>query len=201
MKASNPAAGRYGAYLLRDRVGGVLHPRRGARMIAISNGGAIPDTSLFAVMLQPENVQIATLDEHFAVDSSPGDVVLLGNTSWRIQRIDTQGKVLVEDAHGAPPTIPFWEGEAPQRTGVLCDGVGDLRSEIDRRTSVTSAPHNSNLHLAPRLSQLDRRLTATPTAVVDSLLSASNPPADQLADALSPSCSASASSAHPERAS
>ncbi len=126
--------GRYGAYLLRDRVQGVLHPRRGARMIAISNGGAIPDTSLFAVMLQPENVQIATLDEHFAVDSSPGDVVLLGNTSWRILRIESQGRVLVEDAHGAPPSIPFWEGEAPQRTNVLSDGVADLRAEIDRRT-------------------------------------------------------------------
>jgi ATP-dependent helicase Lhr and Lhr-like helicase len=126
--------GRYGAYLLRDRVQGHLHARRGARMIAISNGGAIPDTSLYSVMLQPENVQIATLDEHFAVDSSPGDVVLLGNTSWRIQRIDPAGKVLVEDAHGAPPSIPFWEGEAPQRTSVLCDGVGDLRGEIDART-------------------------------------------------------------------
>ena len=126
--------GRYGAYLLRDRVQGHLHARRGARMIAISNGGAIPDTSLFAVMLQPENVQIATLDEHFAVDSSPGDVVLLGNTSWRIQRVDPQGKVLVEDAHGAPPSIPFWEGEAPQRTSVVCDGVSDLRAEIDART-------------------------------------------------------------------
>jgi len=126
--------GRYGAYLLRDRVQGQLHARRGARSIAISNGGAIPDTSLFAVMLQPENVQIATLDEHFAVDSSPGDVVLLGNTSWRIQRIDPAGKVLVEDAHGAPPSIPFWEGEAPQRTSVVSDGVADLRHEIDLRT-------------------------------------------------------------------
>ncbi|MBE7159428.1 MAG: DEAD/DEAH box helicase, partial [Rhodospirillales bacterium] len=87
--------GRYGAYLLRDRVQGHLHARRGARMTAIANGGAIPDASLYAVMLQPENVQIATLDEHFAVDSHPGDVVLLGNTSWRIQRIDPQGKVLV----------------------------------------------------------------------------------------------------------
>jgi ATP-dependent Lhr-like helicase len=126
--------GRYGAYLLRDRVQGHLHGRRGARSIAILNGGAIPDTSIFAVMLQPENVQIATLDEHFAVDSSPGDVILLGNTSWRIQRVDPQGKVLVEDAHGAPPSIPFWEGEAPQRTAVLCDGVSDLRAEIDVRT-------------------------------------------------------------------
>jgi ATP-dependent Lhr-like helicase len=137
--------GRYGSYLLRDRVQGHLHARRGARMIAISNGGAIPDTSLFAVMLQPENVQIATLDEHFAVDSSPGDVILLGNTSWRIQRVDPQGKVLVEDAHGAPPSIPFWEGEAPQRTAVLSDGVSDLRAEIDARTR-TVAP--SALHPA-----------------------------------------------------
>jgi len=138
--------GRYGAYLLRDRVQGVLHPRRGARMIAISNGGAIPDSSLFAVMLQPENVQIATLDEHFAVDSSPGDVVLLGNTSWRIQRIESQGRVLVEDAHGAPPSIPFWEGEAPQRTGVLSDGVSDLRAAIDARTRsvAPSAVHPAN---------------------------------------------------------
>jgi ATP-dependent Lhr-like helicase len=126
--------GRYGAYLLRDRVQGHLHARRGARMIAIGNGGAIPDTAIFAVMLQPENVQIATLDEHFAVDSSPGDVILLGNTSWRIQRVEAAGKVLVEDAHGAPPSIPFWEGEAPQRTSVLSDGVADLRSEIDLRT-------------------------------------------------------------------
>ncbi len=130
--------GRYGAYLLRDGVHRELHPRRGARMIAIANGGAIPDTSLFAVILQPEGLQIATLDEHFAVDSSPGDVVLLGNASWRIQKIESVGRVLVEDAHGAPPSIPFWEGEAPQRTGVLSDGVGDLREEISARTADVS---------------------------------------------------------------
>lgn len=126
--------GRYGAYLLRDGIQRQLHPRRGARMIAISNGGSIPDAALFSVLLQPEGVQIATLDEHFAIDSSPGDVVLLGNTSWRIQRIEAAGRVLVEDAHGAPPTVPFWFGEAPQRTAVLCDGVGELREEISART-------------------------------------------------------------------
>jgi ATP-dependent Lhr-like helicase len=130
--------GRYGAYLLRDQVHGHLHPRRGARMIAIANGGAIPDTNLFAVILQPEGVQIATLDEHFAVDSSPGDVVLLGNSSWRIQKVESAGRVLVEDAHGAPPSIPFWEGEAPQRTEVLSDGVGELREEIAARTANVS---------------------------------------------------------------
>jgi ATP-dependent Lhr-like helicase len=126
--------GRYGAYLLRDGVQHHLHPRRGARMIAISNGGAIPDTALYSVILQPEGVQIATLDEHFAVDSSPGDVILLGTSSWRIQRVEATGRVLVEDAHGAPPSLPFWEGEAPQRTAILSDGVGELREQISALT-------------------------------------------------------------------
>ena len=126
--------GRYGAYLLQDGIHGELHPRRGARMIAISNGGAIPDTALFNVILEPDGVQIATLDEHFAVDSSPGDVILLGNTSWRVQRIEAAGQVRVEDAHGAPPTVPFWTGEAPQRTDVLSAGVSDLRIQISERT-------------------------------------------------------------------
>ncbi|ADW67881.1 DEAD/DEAH box helicase [Granulicella tundricola] len=142
--------GRYGAYLLRDGVQGHLHPRRGARMIAIANGGAIPDVSNFAVILQPEGLQIATLDEHFAVDSSPGDVVLLGNSSWRIQKVEAVGRVLVEDAHGAPPSIPFWEGEAPQRTSVVSDGVGTLREEIAARTSKVAPADLLNLG-APRL--------------------------------------------------
>ena len=142
--------GRYGAYLFRDRVQGHLHPRRGARMTAIANGGAIPDTSLYSVILQPEGVQIATLDEHFAVDSSPGDVVLLGNNSWRIKKIESVGRVLVEDAHGAPPTIPFWEGEAPQRTAVLSSGVSDLREEIASRLPTVSsdAPHATHPEVA-----------------------------------------------------
>jgi len=136
--------GRYGAYLLRDTIQHHLHPRRGARMTAIANGGSIPDTALFNVILQPEDIQIATLDEHFAVDSSPGDVVLLGNTSWRIQRIEAAGRVLVEDAHGAPPSVPFWFGEAPQRTAVLSDGVAELREEISALTP-NLTPHHLGL--------------------------------------------------------
>jgi ATP-dependent Lhr-like helicase len=135
--------GRYGAYLLRDGVQHHLHPRRGARMIAISNGGAIPDVALYNVILQPEGVQIATLDEHFAVDSSPGDVILLGNSSWRIQRVEAVGRVLVEDAHGAPPSLPFWEGEAPQRTAILSDGVGELREQISALTPNVTAGYIS----------------------------------------------------------
>jgi ATP-dependent helicase Lhr and Lhr-like helicase len=126
--------GRYGAYLLRDRVQGRLQARRGARTIAISNGGTIPDTALFSVIVQPEGIQIATLDEDFAIESSAGDIILLGNTSWRVQRVESAGRVLVEDAHGQPPSVPFWRGEAPQRTMELSRFVSDLRSEIDERT-------------------------------------------------------------------
>ena len=89
-------------------------------------------------------MQIATLDEHFAVDSSPGDVILLGNTSWRVQRIEAAGQVHVEDAHGAPPSVPFWTGEAPQRTDVLSDGVSELRKEI----SAANAECFAGVHLA-----------------------------------------------------
>ena len=81
-----------------------------------------------------KGVQIATLDEDFAVDSSAGDVILLGNTSWRIQRVESAGRVLVEDAHGQPPNVPFWRGEAPQRTIELSQFVSDLRQEISART-------------------------------------------------------------------
>ncbi len=126
--------GTWGAWIMRDRVHGHLQARRGARIAAVCNGGTIPDTAIFQVIVQPEGVQIATLDEHFAVDSSPGDVILLGNTSWRITQVESAGRVLVEDAHGQPPNIPFWEGEAPQRTAELSGFVSDLREEISRRT-------------------------------------------------------------------
>lgn len=126
--------GRYGAYLLRDGVAGHLHPRRGARITAIGNGGSIPDTAMYSVVLMPEEMVIASLDEHYAVDSGPGDVIQLGNASWRVLRVEKEGRVLVEDAHGAPPSVPFWFGEAPQRTDVLSDFVGDLREAISART-------------------------------------------------------------------
>ncbi len=126
--------GTFGAWLLRDRVHGVLHARRGARLAAVCNGGTIPDTAIFQVIAQPEGVAIATLDEHFAVDSSPGDVILLGNTSWRITQVESAGRIQVEDAHGQPPNIPFWQGEAPQRTLELSQFVSALRGEISRRT-------------------------------------------------------------------
>lgn len=138
--------GRYGAYLLRDRVHGRLQARRGARTVAVLNGGSIPDTALFTVLLQPEGVQIATLDEDFVVDSSAGDVIQLGNASWRIQRIESAGRVLVEDAQGQPPNVPFWRGEAPQRTVELSDYVSALRRQISERTPDVLPGYISQTH-------------------------------------------------------
>ncbi len=122
--------GRYGAYLYRDRVNKRLKARRGSRMIAIMNGGAIPETALYTVVAEPEGTQVGTLHEDFAVESLKGDIVLLGNMSWRIRRIESAGRILVEDAHGAPPSIPFWLGEAPARTEELSQQIGELRQRI-----------------------------------------------------------------------
>src|SRR5205807_4465069 len=121
--------GRYGAYLYRDQVNGRLRARRGSRLAAITSGGTIPETALYTVVAEPEGATVGTVDEDFAVESLAGDVMLLGNTSWRIRRIQA-GKVLVEDAAGAAPNVPFWRGEAPSRTDELSRHVSELREKI-----------------------------------------------------------------------
>jgi ATP-dependent Lhr-like helicase len=123
------ARGRSGAYLHRDAVNRRLRGRRGARLTAITSGGAIPDTAQYLVVAEPEGITVGTLDEDFAVESLAGDVFLLGTTSWRIRRIE-QGRVRVEDAHGAAPGLPFWLGEAPGRTDELSRAVARLREEV-----------------------------------------------------------------------
>ena len=116
--------GRYGAYILRDRIHGRLQARRGARSITVSNGGTIPDTAVVSVILQPDGHQIATLDEDFTIDSGVGDVIQLGNASWRISAIETAGRMYVEDAHGQPPyrALLAWRG-APAHRGALALGL------------------------------------------------------------------------------
>ncbi len=122
--------GRYGAYLHRDRVNGRLRSRRGGRLAAITGGGAIPENALYTVVAEPEGTVVGTVDEDFAVESMAGDVMLLGNTSCRIRRVESTGRVLVEDSQGAAPTIPFWRGEAPARTAELSAQVSELRERI-----------------------------------------------------------------------
>jgi len=124
--------GRMRVHLHRDRVNHVLRARKGARLTALMNGGAIPDTFTYPVVAEPDGRQVGTLDEDFAVETMAGDVFLLGSTSWRVQGL-RGGVVRVEDARGAPPSVPFWRGEAPSRTDELSREVGRLRDEVLER--------------------------------------------------------------------
>src|SRR5277367_6859375 len=124
--------GRRGALLHHDAVNKMLRPRKGARLTAITSGGAIPDNADYKVMLEPEGHLVGTVNEDFAVESLQGDVFQLGNTSYRILRVE-RGTVRVEDARGQPPSIPFWLGEAPGRSMELSAAVSRLRQEIQER--------------------------------------------------------------------
>jgi ATP-dependent Lhr-like helicase len=121
--------GHRAAYLHRDAVNGMLRGRRGARLTALTSGGAIPDNADYDVVLEPAGQLVGTVNEDFAVESLAGDIFQLGNTSYRIRRVEA-GRVRVEDAHGAPPSIPFWLGEAPARTAELSQAVSRLREQV-----------------------------------------------------------------------
>jgi ATP-dependent Lhr-like helicase len=124
--------GRRSAHIHLDRVNARLRPRRGARLAAITSGGAIPDMADYDVVEDATGAFVGTVNEDFAIESLAGDIMQLGNRSWRIQRVET-GRVRVKDADGLPPTIPFWLGEAPGRTAELSAAVSDLRQQIASR--------------------------------------------------------------------
>jgi ATP-dependent Lhr-like helicase len=124
--------GRSGAHLHLDRVHGRARGRRGARIAALTSGGAIPDKADYQVVEDPSEALVGTLDEDFAIESMAGDIFLLGSNSWRIRRVEN-GQVRVEDAHGLPPTIPFWNGEGLARTGELSTEVARLRESLAAR--------------------------------------------------------------------
>ena len=130
--------GRRQAYIHRDQVHGRLRARRGARLAAITNGGAIPETADYDVILAGDETFVGKVNEDFAIESLAGDIFLLGNNSWRIRRV-SNGKVWVEDAHGLPPSIPFWLGESPARSRELSSALSDLREEIARRAADKTA--------------------------------------------------------------
>ncbi len=124
--------GRRGALIYFDAVNRKVRGRRAARLTALTSGGTIPDTADYTVLLEPQSQPVGTINEDFAVESLQGDVFQLGNSSYRILRVE-QGTVRVEDAHGQPPSIPFWLGEAPGRSDELSQGVSRLRREVESR--------------------------------------------------------------------
>ena len=122
--------GRRGAHLHHDAVNGRLRARRGARLAALTGGGAIPETGDYRVVLDPDGVTVGSVHEDFAVEASAGDIFLLGTHSWRVSKVEV-GTVRVLDAGDLPPTIPFWLGEAPARTAELSEAVSDLRAALE----------------------------------------------------------------------
>jgi len=126
--------GRRAALIHHDGVNHRLRGRRGARLVALTSGGAIPDNADYRVILEPSETFVGTVNEDFAVESLAGDIFQLGNASWRILRINS-GVVRVEDAKGQPPGIPFWLGEAPARTAELSQAVSNVRTEIEKLLS------------------------------------------------------------------
>ena len=130
--------GRRAALVHRDEVNRVVRARRGSRMLALTSGGAIPEVADYRVVLEPEDTFVGTLNEDFAIESNAGDVFQLGNASWQVTRV-LMGTVRVKDAHGAPPTIPFWLGEAPARSDELSTAVSELRADADRMLAAAAA--------------------------------------------------------------
>jgi ATP-dependent helicase Lhr and Lhr-like helicase len=124
--------GRRSALIHHDAVNHILRGRRGARLTALTSGGAIPDTADYRVVMEPENLSVGSVNEDFAVESMAGDIFQLGNSAYRIIRVE-RGIVRVEDARGQPPTIPFWLGEAPARSDELSLSVSRLRGEVAAR--------------------------------------------------------------------
>lgn len=154
---------RRGAYLHRDLVNKKVKGKRGSRLFAITNGGAIPDNTLYSVVVEPEGALVGTVDEDFAVEANRGDIMLLGTNSWQIRRVESMsGRVLVEDAHGAPPTIPFWRGEAPARTFELSNHLAIVRERIDDETRGLQAADSETIK-RDQQSKVDRKIAGLDT--------------------------------------
>ena len=145
--------GRRAAMLFHDAINGQLRSRPAARLTALQNGGAIPDHFDYEVIMLPQGHRIGTLNEDFAFESLPGDVFQLGNTSYKMLKIE-QGRVLVEDANGQPPTIPFWVGDAPGRSDELSAAVSDLRQEVQDLLSEQDAAAVAAKYCEAGISQL-----------------------------------------------
>ena len=138
---ADPKSGR-GAHLHRDRIGRRLRPRRGARLAALTSGGAIPEVADYRVVMVEDGTFVGTLNEDFAIESQAGDVFQLGNMSWRICYV-RGSEVAVQDANGAPATVPFWLGEAPGRTWELSTEIGDIRQAVADRVEIPNGPPRS----------------------------------------------------------
>jgi ATP-dependent Lhr-like helicase len=150
------------AYLHRDAVSGTLRGRRGGKLVAVTSGGTIPENADYAVVLEPQALNIGTVNEDFAVESLAGDVFQLGNASYRILRIES-GRVRVEDAQGQPPNIPFWLGEAPGRSDELSFAVARLRERVEDLLAGREREPDAHAVASAQLAEARPDAAATPS--------------------------------------
>src|ERR1700744_3862041 len=115
-----------------DRVAGPIRPRPGARQLAVTNAGTIPDRGLFAVTL-PDGRRVGELDEEMIYEARPGQTFLLGATTWRIEEIG-RDRVIVTPAPGLPGAVPFWKGDSVGRPKELGEAIGAFAREAVNRT-------------------------------------------------------------------
>ncbi|HTD14062.1 MAG TPA: DEAD/DEAH box helicase [Chthoniobacterales bacterium] len=164
--------GRRSALIHHDGINHRVRPRRGARLLALTSGGAIPDNADYRVVVEPSETFVGTVNEDFAVESMAGDIFQLGNASWRILGINS-GTVRVEDAHGQPPGIPFWLGEAPSRTAELSRSVSRFRGDVEKQLSAGMSSRSSDavlVHDEPLERRPDEQeLVPTVTEVIPSV--------------------------------
>jgi ATP-dependent Lhr-like helicase len=163
--------GRRSAYLHHDAVNRRIKARRGARLTALTSGGAIPDNADYDVILEPTGTFLGTLNEDFAIESLAGDIFQLGNSSWRVLRIES-GKVRVEDAKGMPPNMPFWFGEAPGRSDELSASVARLRAELGARIGDGGGTPESRAEVVPWLCTIDGVSEPAATQLIEYLAAA-----------------------------
>jgi ATP-dependent Lhr-like helicase len=161
--------GRRGALIRRDKVGGRVQGRAGARLTALTSGGAIPDNADYRVVLEPDETHVGSVGEDFAIESMAGDIFQLGNASWRILKVEN-GLVRVQDAKGQPPTIPFWLGEAPARTDEVSRGVSRLVADVSAELDRAAAPDDPAI---ARWLERERGLGEAAAAQVSAYLSTS----------------------------
>ncbi|ADB54193.1 DEAD/DEAH box helicase [Conexibacter woesei] len=149
-----------------DRIAGVIRPRRGARQLAVTNAGTIPDRGLFMVTL-PDGRRVGELDEEMVYEARPGQTFLLGASSWRIEEIG-RDRVIVTPAPGAPGAIPFWKGDSVGRPKELGEAIGAFaRWAVDQPAEALVASHDLDPRAARNLLDFLREQQAA-TRVIPS---------------------------------
>jgi ATP-dependent Lhr-like helicase len=124
-----------------DRVAGTIRPRKGARQLAVTNAGTIPDRGLYAVVL-PDGRRVGELDEEMVYEARPGQTFLLGASSWRIEEIQ-RDRVVVSPAPGVPGAVPFWKGDAVGRPKELGREIGAFsRWAVDQTAELLEADYD-----------------------------------------------------------